>query len=115
MERYVTAFNQFYYLVLFAFVLQLQVLCVVVKGSVGVVVKVHVHLITNLSVYAKVYLLVEVHRRCLSVTYWQRRVVYSLYCSTKFQLCGTLCLYAHTTRTENLLGRSQVEVHIGEV
>ena len=114
-EGDISALHQFYYLVLLALVAQFHVLSIVVEGRVGVVVQVHVHLVAHLTVHAQVYFLVEVHRRRFPVTYRQRRVVDVVERCAKLQLGRSLCLYAHSARTEYLLCRPEVEVHIGEI
>ena len=114
-ERHVARLDELHNLVLLAVVLQLEALRVEVERSIGVVVEVHVHLVAHTSVQTHVYLLVEVHRGGLAVAHGQRRVVDALHRGTELQLGSTLRLDAHTARTEYLLSRSEVEVHVGEV
>lgn len=68
----------------------------------------------NLNVNGKVYLLVEVHRRCLAVADRERRVVDFFHRGSELQLCRSLCLDAHAAGTEDLLCRSETEMHVGE-
>ena len=114
-ERHVASLDELHNLVLLAVVLQLETLRVEVERSVGVVVEVHVHLVAHTTVQTNVYLLVEVHRGGLAVAHGQRRVVDALHRGAELQLGSTLRLDAHTARSEYLLSRSEVEVHVGEV
>ena len=113
-ERHVTALHQFDDFVLLALVAQLQVLRVEVEGGIGVVVQRHIDLVAYLTRHVQVDLLVEVHRCRLTVTLRQRRIVDVLHRRTQLQLGRSLRLDTHTTGTENLLSRTQVEVHIGK-
>ena len=94
--------------------MQLQVLGIKIERSIGVVVQVHVHLVTHLTIDVQVDFLVEVNALGLTVALRQRRVVDILQRGTQLQFCCSLRLDTHATRTENLLGRSEVEVHIGK-
>ena len=114
-ERHVTGLNELYDLVFLAVILELEVLRVEVEGGVGVVVKVHVDLVANLSVDVEVYLLVKVDIGCLAVSDGQRRVVDVLHRGAKLQFCRSLGLYAHAAGAENLFGGTEVEVHVGKV
>ena len=114
-EGDVTRLHQLDNLVLLALIAQLDILGVEVEGGVGVVVQVHVHLVTYLTVDVQVDFLVEVNSLGSSVSLWQRGVVDILEVSSQLQLSRTLRLDAHTTGAEYLLGRSQVEVHIRKV
>ena len=105
-ERHITRLHQLDNLVLLTLVAQFDVLRVEVEGGVGVVVQVHVHLIAHLTVHVQVNLLVKVYGLGTTVAFRQRGVVYNLQVTTQLQLCRSLCLDAHTTRTEYLLGRS---------
>ena len=102
-------------LVLLTVVFQFKVLCVIVKGRVGVVVEVHVHLIAHLAVHVEVDLLVEVHRRRLAVANGERRVVDVFQCGTKLQFGRSLRFDADAAGTEDFLSRPEVKVHVGEV
>ena len=113
-ERHVTRLNQFNDLVFLAFVFQFQVLGVEVERGVGVVVQVHVQLVAHLAVHAQVDLLVEVEGGGLTVTDGQRGVVDTLQVRADLQFGRSLCLDAHTAGAKDLLGRSQVEVHVGK-
>ena len=114
-ERHVAAFHKFYYFVFLAFIAQLEVLRIEVECGIGVVVKVHVHLVAHLSVHIQIYLLVEVHRCHLAVSDGQRWVVDVLQRSTKAQFGCSLCSYTDASGTEYLLCRAECEVHIREV
>ena len=114
-ETDIAGLNQFYYLILLALVFQFQVLCVEVKGGIGIIVQVHIDLVAHLTVHAQVYLLVEVYACSISVAYGQRGVVDAFQRSSEFQLGSTLSLDAHSTGAEYFLSWSEVEVHIGEV
>ena len=114
-EGDVTGLDQLDDLVFLAFIAQLDVLCVEVEGGVGIVVQRHVHLVAHLTRHVQVDLLVEVDGFGITVGLRQRWVVDALQRTTQLQFGGSLRLDAHTTRTEYLLGRSQVEVHIGKV
>ena len=113
-ETHVTGLHEFDNLVFLALVFQFQVLGIKVKGGIGVVVQVHVYLVTHPTVHVQVDLLVEVEGCGLTVADRQRGVVDVLHRHSQLQLCRSLCLDAHTARAEYLLGRSQVEVHIGK-
>ena len=114
-ERHVATLHELDDLVFLALVLELHALGIEVEGGVGVVVEVHVHLVAHLAVHVEVDLLVEVHRGGLAVADGQRGVVDVLERGAELELGGSLRLDAHAARTEDLLGRSQVEVHVGEV
>ena len=86
-----------------------------VEGGIGVVVQVHVHLVAHLTIQTQVDLLVEVETGGLAVTDGQRGILDILQRGTHLQLCRSLCLDTHTTRTEDLLRRPQVEVHVHQV
>ena len=113
-ETHVTGLNELDDLVFLALVFQFQVLGIEVEGSIGVVVQVHVHLVTHPTVHVQVDLLVEVEGCGLTVADRQRGVVDVLHRHSQLQFCRSLCLDAHTARAEDLLGWSQVEVHIGK-
>ena len=86
-ERDITGLDEFDDFIFLAIVFQLHVLRIEVKGGVGVVVEVEVHLVADLTVDVEVDLLIEVHRGGLAVANWQRRVVDILECSAEFQFC----------------------------
>ena len=113
-EGNISCLNKFYNLVFLALITQFYVFGIPVKGSVGIVVKVHVHLISNLTIDIQIYFLVKVKSLSLSVSYWQWGVVYILHRHAHLQLCRTLCLYAHSSWSEYFLCWSKVEVHITE-
>ena len=113
-EGNVTSLNQLDDFVLFAFIAQLQVLGIKVERGIGVVVQVHVHLVAHLTIDIQIDFLVKVNTLGLTVTLRQRGIVDVLQCGTQLQFCRTLRLDTYTTRTENLLSRSQVKVHIGK-
>ena len=85
-----------------------------VKGGVGVVVQIHIHLVAYLTVHAQVNLLVEVEAGGLTVTDGQRGVIDVLHRGTQLQLCRSLGFDTHTARAEDFFRRSQVEVHVGK-
>ena len=114
-ERDIASLNEFDDFVLLALVAQLQVLGIPVGGGIGVVVERHVDLIAHLTRHIDIDFLVEVDGLGLTVALRQRGVVDILEVGTQLQFGSTLRLDAHTTRTENLLGRTEVEVHIGKV
>ena len=114
-ERHISRLYQLDDFILLAFVLQLQVLCIKVEGSIGVVVQVHVHLVAHPSVQVQVHLLIKVEGCSLTVADRQRGVIGLLDVTSNLQFSRSLSFDAHAARTENLLGRSQVEVHIGKV
>ena len=114
-ERHVACLHELDDLVFLAVVLQLHVLRVVVEGGVGVVVEVHVHLVAHLSVDVEVDLLIKLHHRGLAVADGQRGVVHTLLVDAKLQLGSSLRAHSDASGTEDFLGRSQVEVHVGEV
>ena len=113
-EAYISALHQFDDFVFLAVILQFHVLCVEVKGGIRVVVQVHVHLVAHLAVHVQVDFLVEVKTGGLAVTDRQRGVVDVLHRGTQFQFGCSLRLNAHAARAEDLLGRTQVEVHVGK-
>ena len=102
-ERHVTTLYQFDNLIFLTIVFQFQALRIEVEGSIGVVVKVHIHLVTHPTVYTEVNLLIEVHRGGLTVSDRQGRVVDTLHRGAKLQFCRSLCLDAHATRAKDLL------------
>ena len=101
--------------VFLAFVAQLEVLCVEVEGGFGVIVKVEVHLVAHLAVDAEIYLLVEIKAEYLAVALRERGVVGEARVRADFQFGGALCLDAHAARTEDLIRRPEVKLHVGEV
>ena len=113
-EGNVSCLHEFDDLIFLAVVFQLQVLRIEVEGGVGVVVQVHVHLVTHLAVHVQVDLLVEVEGCGLPVTDRQRGIVDAFEVDTHLQLCRSLSLDAHPTRAEDLLCWSQVKVHVGK-
>ena len=113
-EGHVTGLHELDDLVLLAVVFQLQVLRVEVEGGISVVVQVHVHLVAHLAVHVQVDFLVKVEGGRLAVTDRQRGVVDALDVGTQLQLGRSLGPYAHTARTEDLLCRAQVEMHVGK-
>ena len=113
-KRNISRLHQLDDFVFLAVVFQFQVLRVEVTGGIGVIVQIHVHLVAHLAVHAQVDFLVEVHVGGLAVADGQRRVVDVLHGGPELQFGGSLRLHAHTARAENLLCRSQVEMHVGE-
>ena len=79
-EGDVTCLHQLDNLVLLAVVLQLQALGVKLKGGVGVVVQLQVHLVAHASIDAQVDFLVKVEGRGLTVADRQRGVLNVLDC-----------------------------------
>ena len=114
-ERDVTGFNQLHDLVFLTLIFQFQVLRVEVKGGVCVVTQVEVHLVADLGVHRQVYFLVEIEAGGFAVALRKRWVVGELVVVADFQLCGALGLQLNTARTENLLCRTEVEMHVREV
>ena len=86
-----------------------------IEGGIGVVVEVHIDLVTDLSRHVEVNLLVEVESSLLSASHRQRGVVNIGIGAAELQLCGALGAQTDAAGSEDLLRRSQVEVHIGEV
>ena len=101
--------------VLLAVVFQLHVLGVEIEGGIGVVVEVHIDLVTDLSRHVEVDLLVEVESSLLSASHRQRGVVNIGIGAAELQLRGALGAQTDAAGSEDLLRRSQVEMHIGEV
>ena len=105
-ECHITCLYQFDDFIFFTFIAQFDVLGIEVKGSIGVVIQIHVHLIAHLTRYVQIDFLIEINSLGVSVAFWQRGIVNALEVGTQFQLCRTLCLDTHTTWTEYLLCRS---------
>ena len=63
-----TQLHQFDDLIFFSFILQLQVLRIKIEGSIGIVVEVHIDLITHLTIDAQIDLLIEIEGLGISVT-----------------------------------------------
>ena len=103
--------NDFVFLSLIA---QFDVLGVKVKGGIGVVVQVQVHLVAHLAIEVQVYLFVKVKRLGLPVSDGQRGVVDAFQVGTHLEFCRSLCLDAHAAGTKYLLGWSKVELHVAE-
>ena len=114
-ERHVASLDEFHNFVFLSVVLQLHVLLVEVKGSLGVIVQVQINLVAHLAVHREIDFLVEVKAERLSAAGGQSWVVHPLHVGTHFQFGTSLSLQLHAARSENLLGRTQVEVHVGEV
>ena len=114
-HRYVARLEQFDDFILLALVTQFEVLRVKVEGGLTVVVEVHVYLIAHLTVQTKVDFLVEVEAEYFAVAFGERRVVGEAHVGAYFQFGATLRLDAHAARTEHLVERSEVEVHVGKV
>ena len=114
-KGYIARLNQLDNLIFLAIILQLHVLGIVVEGGIGVVIQVHVHLIAHLSVDVEIDFLIKIHHRCLTVADRQRRIVDVLLVDTELEFGRTLRLHSDAARTEDFLGRSQVEVHIREI
>ena len=114
-EGHAACLHQFDYLVFLAFVFQFQVLRVEIEGRIRVIAQVHVHLVAHLSVHAQVYLLVEVQAGGPAVSDGQRGVVCILQRGSELELCRALGLDSYTAGAENLLCRTQTEVHVHKV
>ena len=114
-EGHVARLHQFHNLILLALIAQLDVLAVEVEGGVGVVVQTHVHLVAHLTREVEVDFLVEVEGSGLAVADGQRGIVDVFQRGTQFEFGRSLGLDAHTTRTENLLCRTEVELHVREI
>ena len=102
-------------MVFLALKLKFQVFSIIVERSIGVVVQIEIHLGTHLSIHAKVNLLVKLKSRGLTVTFRKRRIVSELVVVTKLQFGTTLSLDTHTSRTKNLLGGTNIKLHVRKV
>ena len=111
----VTGLHQFDDFVLLAVVLQFQALRVEIHRGIGVVVQLQVYLVAYATGQAQVYLFVEVEARHFAAIGGQRGVVHLLGIHAQLQFHRTLGLNLHTAGAEYLFGRSQVELHVGEV
>ena len=114
-ERHITSLHKLDNLVFLTIILQFHVLGIIIQRSIRVIIQVHIHLITHLTIHVEINLLIEVHHRGFSVADRQRWIIDALLVHTQFQLGRTLCPDTDTTRSENLLSRSQVEMHIREI
>jgi len=114
-ERHIARLYELDDLVFLAVILQFHVLRVDIHRGIGVVIQVHVHLVAHLAVDVQIDFLVEIHRRCLAVADGQRGIVDALERGTKLQFGRSLCLDAHAPRPEDLLCRTQLKAHVGEV
>ena len=114
-HRDITRLHQLDDLVLLAVVFQFQLLGIEIEGGIGVVVDVHVDLVAHLTRHAEVDFLVEVEAEGLPAVGSQRGVLHVLVGAADLQLCRALGLDLHAARSEDLLGRSQAELDVGEV
>ena len=114
-ESHVTALHEFHDFVFLALVFQFHILGIIVERGIGVVVQVHIHLVTHLSVDREVDFLIKIHRRGLAVADGQRRIIDVLHRGSEFQFSRSLRFHADTAGTENLLRRAQFEMHIREI
>ena len=111
----VTAFQEFYNLIFLALILQFEAFRVEAEGRFGVVIEVHLHLVTDFALYAEVDGFVEIKSEGLALSDGQAWVVDAFHVGTDFQAGASLCLDLHAARSEYFFGRSEVEVHVGEV
>ena len=114
-ERHITSLNELDNLIFLTIILQLHILRIIIQRGIRIIVQVHIHLIAHLTIDIEIYLLIEVHHRGFSVADRQRWIIDALLVHTQFQFGRTLCPDTDTTRSENLLSRSQVEMHIREI
>ena len=114
-EGDITCLDQLHDVIFLTFITQFQVLGIDIEGGFRVVVDVEIHAVTHLRIHAHIDLLIEIKSPRHTVTVRQRGVVNELVVVAELHLRTTLCPDLHTARTENLLGRSQIKVHVGEV
>ena len=86
-----------------------------VEGGLGVVVEVEVHLIAHLAVEGEVDVFVKVKSEHLAVALRECGVVHKFQVAADFQFRASLGFYTHASGSEDLLCRTEVEVHVGEV
>ena len=103
------------YLVLLAFILQLEVLGIEVEGCIGVVGHVKLHFVAHRRINSGLNLLVEVEIGLSACIYRECRVVGLVRLHTHLQLYRTLCLELYSAGTEHLFKRSESKIHVEEV
>ena len=101
--------------VLFAFVVQFEVLLVKGEGGFCVIGKVEVESRTHFTLDAGLYLLIEIEDVVVACACSKRRVGDILVFESEEQFSRTLHLELHTAGTEHFIGRTDVKLHIGDV
>ena len=114
-HRHITGFDRLDDVVLFAFVVQFEVLLVERERSLGVVTHVKIEFRTDFSLYAGLDLLVEIEDVVIARAYSKRRVGDVLVLESEEQLGASLHLQLHTARTEHFVRRTDIELHVGDV
>ena len=114
-HRHVAGLDELHNLILLAFVAQFEALRIEVERGFGVVVEVHIDLVAHLSVEREVHLLVEVKAEDAAVAFRERGVVRPAVVGADFEFGAALRLHAYPARSEDFFGRSEVELHVGEV
>ena len=114
-HRHITRLNEFDNLVFLPLVAQFEILCIKVERGFRVVVEVHIHLVTHLSVERKIHLFVEVKAKDTAITLRQGRIVRPSVVCPQFQFCTSLRAYSYTSWAENFLCGSERKLHIGEI
>ena len=114
-EVHITCIQLLHNLILLAFIAQFQFLSIVNERSVRSIAEIEVHLVTHTGSHMQVHRLVEIEVRGLSVAFRNGWVVRKLIVESRLQSCTSARTDSHTTRTEYLLSRTKVEVHVREV
>ena len=98
-----------------SFEVQLQVLLIEAERRLGIVAHVEVQLIAHLTVYAQLYLLVEIKDVIVSRTLCERGVVNELVFEAEEQFCRTLQFHLHAAGTKDFVCGTDIELHIGDI
>ena len=114
-HRYVARLNTLDNVILFALVRQFQVLLVERERCLRVVRQVEIQLIAHLTVHAHLYLLVEIEDVVITSTLRKARIFNVLVLKSEEQFRRPLHLQLHTARSEHLVRRTDVELHVRDV
>ena len=114
-HRYITRLNTLDNVILFALVRQFQVLLVERERCLRVVRQVEIQLIAHLTVHAHLYLLIEIEDVVITSTLRKARIFNVLVLKSEEQFRRPLHLQLHPARSEYLVRRTDVELHIGDV
>ena len=102
-------------IVFLAFVVEFDILLVEGERGLGVVAHVEVHLLAYFALDARLDLLVEIEDVIVPRTLCQGRVLDVLVLESEEQLRRTLHLQLHTAGTEELICRTDIELHVRDI
>ncbi len=114
-HRHIPRLNGLDDVILLPLVGEFEVLLIERETGFGIVIEVEIQFIAHLAIDIDLYLLIEIEDVVVAGTDGKTRVAYILVLEAEEQLGRTLHLELHAAGAKDLVGRTDIEFHIGDV